>query len=73
MDQAGEQVLPEIIGAERVRPAGWFELGREIDVVNRHRPERGAGDDGEDEQGEHDETDHREPVLAKAAPGLARG
>ena len=42
VEHAGEQVLAEIVGAERMAQDGPCELGGEIDVVDRHAPRPAA-------------------------------
>ena len=42
VEHARQQVLAEIVGAERMRPRGPLEARREIDLVDRHAPQRTA-------------------------------
>ena len=36
VEHAGQHVLPQVIGAERMRPRRPFQLGLEVDLVDRH-------------------------------------
>ena len=42
VEHAGEQVLPEIVGAERMRPRRRLQARGEIDVVDRDAARRTA-------------------------------
>src|SRR5437899_3152031 len=70
VEYAREEVLAEVVRAERVRPRGGPELGLEIDLVDRHAPNEGARDDADDHDGEDRGADRREPVAEEAAAGL---
>jgi hypothetical protein len=73
IEDAREQVLPEVVRAERMRERGTLQHRREVDVVDRQRPEDRADQHAEDEDDQHRRARHRKPVLAEAAPRLLPG
>ena len=64
-------ILAEINGPERMRPGRALELRREVDVVDRDRPEPGADDHAEDQEAEDEARRHGQPVALEAPPCLA--
>jgi hypothetical protein len=70
IQHAREQILPQIIRAERMREGRPLQHRAEVDVVDRHLPVERADQHCENEQHQHHGADHRKPVLAEAAPCL---
>ena len=67
VEHAGQQILSEVVRPERVRPRGAAELRLEIDVVDRHPVDGGAGDDGHDHREQHDGAERGQPMAPEAA------
>src|SRR5262245_4502804 len=70
IEHASQQVLAEVIRAERMRPRGAAELRLEIDVIDGHSIHRGAGDDRHDHGEEHDRAEGGQPMAPEATERL---
>jgi hypothetical protein len=72
VEHAREDVLAEVVGAERMDRGRRVQARREVDVVDRDLPDQRPERDHEHHHGEDDQPDDGEPVPAKAAPRLGR-
>ena len=68
-----QQVLAEVVGAERVLERGPLELGGKVDLVDRHRPQPGPDEHRERHQEKQHGARQREAVALEAPPGLGPG
>ena len=71
IDHAGENVLPQIIGAEGMGERGPSRPRVEIDLVDADAPDEGAENHRRDQNQQQHRADHRKLVTAIAPPGLA--
>ena len=72
MQQAGEQVLTEGVGAEGVGQRGSLKLGLEVDLGDRRAVKERAQDKQRRQGGENGRAHEGEPVTPKSSPRLAR-
>jgi len=71
IEQARQDVRPEIVGPEGMRPRRSLELRGEIDLVDRHPPyQRSQQDRGHDDR-QHDQAHHGEAMTAEPAQSFA--
>jgi hypothetical protein len=70
VEHAREQVLAEVVGAERVLERRARQARVEIDVVDRHLPDPGTGQHPEQDHQQDERPAEGELVAAEAAPRL---
>src|SRR5213078_4678202 len=70
IQHARQQILAEIVGAERVLPRRCDEPRGKIDFVDRHAPEQRPEPDGEGQRRQDHHARNRQAVAAKLSPRL---
>ena len=65
--------MAEIVGAEWMAPGRAVEMGSEIDIVDRHLPDKRAERHRQRHQAEDRQASNRQAVTAKAPPCFAAG
>jgi hypothetical protein len=73
VEHAREDVLAEVVGAERMGERRRRQARGEVDLVDLQRPDHRPEGDHQDHRRQDDEAEHRQLVAAKAAPCLGRG
>ena len=72
VEHAREQILAEIVGAERMLPRRPLQPRGEIDVVDRRPPDAAAPSTiASDHHDQDDSARDRQPVAAEAPPRVA--
>jgi hypothetical protein len=71
VEHAREEILAQVVGAERVRPRGALQLGFEVDLVDGNAVDERADQHRDHHDQEHHHSHGGEPVLAEAPPRLA--
>src|SRR5207249_12208719 len=70
IEHARQQILAEVVGAERVAPGRALELGLEVDFVDRVAPHQWTGQYREHHRHQDDAADHGEVVATETASSL---
>ena len=71
VEQAGQEVPPQVIGPQRMRERRPCEFDREIDLIDRLRVQEGADQGPEGEGQEHQAARHRQAMPLVPPPGVA--
>ncbi|MGY2939366.1 hypothetical protein ACVWZ6_008968 [Bradyrhizobium sp. GM6.1] len=73
IDHAGEDILPEIVGAKGMGQRRPLHARHDVDVVDLDPPDKGADHHRQDQNEEQERADHGKLVAAIAPPRLAPG